>query len=257
MNTSEFSRFKKDLDPEFANQLYERITNDKSMIDHFKAIVREPSSLLQAGLLLVVAIVIVAACARQLFEPRNVQIGGLWVHEMSESAYCEPVDVVYPNYTPSSPLPTPQSQSPSTVAMISLQELRERLDFKFEIPVWAPEGFELVQEVYPPASFSHRPIFSIGWRHPGNRGIFLMLRRTSDWPSGREVPAAFGSWEEVTVQGDPAVLVRPVCADYPTWPRVLGGDRLSLHWSRNGVEYSLYSNDIDREAMLRMAESAR
>ena len=258
MNTPDFSHFRKDPSPEFADALYQKITTRQSFLSGSRAIFKNPVSTVRASLVVIVSVLIVGTCIQQVFTPRQVQVGDFWVHEMSKKFICVG-DTVYPSYTPSSPMPTPQPQpAPAEIPTISLQELKQTLDFTLRIPTWAPQGFSLQHEYPMPSPFVR---YGIGWLGPNGTGISMMYFPATDWPTGMEIRVLRGAWEEVTVHNAPAVVVHGRCR-FETWD----DDITWLYWSQERVYYELSAlpvrnyqnqNDVDIEDLIRMAESAR
>lgn len=262
MNTPDFSQFKKEPPPEFADALYQKIATEHSFLFRTRAILNRPVSTARAALILIVSVLIVGTCARQIYTPRQVQVGSFWVHEMSEEFICAG-DTVYPSYTPSSPMPTPQP-APTNVPTVSLQELKQMLDFPLRIPSWAPEGFSLQQEEYPiPSPFVY---YSISWIGPNNTGINMMYFPEIFWPSGQEIRVLRGAWEETKVRNVPAVVVHGQCRFIGNPQSVQAYENLEmawddnvtrLYWDQEGVYYELFGSDIDADTLIRMAEAAR
>jgi len=258
MKTTDFSQFRKDPPAEFTDALYRKIATRQSFLSSARAIFKNPVSTIRAGLILILSVLIVGTCIQQVLTPRQVQVGNFWVLEMSEKFICAG-NTVYPSYTPSSPMPTPQPQpAPTEIPKISLQELKQTLDFTLRIPTWAPEGFTLQREYPMPSPYTR---YGIGWLGPNGTGISMMYFPATDWPTGREIRVLRGTWEEVTVHNTPAVVVYGRCR-FDTWD-----DSLTwLYWNQEGVYYDLSAlpvknhqdqSDLDIEDLIRMAESAR
>jgi hypothetical protein len=135
------------------------------------------------------------------------------------------------------------------------------MDSDLKIPTFSPEGFAL-QKDFPQPQFFVR--YSINWFGPGDEGVGMWVFNKDAWPTGREIRVLRGKWEEVSVNGKPAVLVDGQCSGVlqpvppygpieATW--ALGFKR--LNWSESGVFYELFTESVDIEDLIRMAESAR
>jgi hypothetical protein len=258
MKTPDFSHFRKEPPPEFTNALFQKITTRRSFFFGAHTMFEKPFSIVRVSFILIVSLLIVGTCVQQVFTPRQVQVGDFWVHEMSKKFICAG-DTVYPSYTPSSPMPTPQPQhAPTEIPTINLQELKQTLDFTLMIPTWAPEGFSLQQEYPMPDPFIR---YGISWLSPNGTGITMMYFPETDWPTGKEIRVLHGAWKEVTVHNTPAVVVYGRCR-FETWDDSVNW----LYWSKGGVYYELFAmpvsnyqnqSDVDSEDLIRMAESAR
>ena len=141
MKTPDFSHFRKEPPPEFTDALYQKITTRRSFFFGAHTMFEKPFSTVRVSFILIVSLLIVGTCVQQVFTPRQVQVGDFWVYEMSKKFICAG-DTVYPSYTPSSPLPTPQP-APINIPTADLEEFRQELGINLSIPTWAPEGFTL------------------------------------------------------------------------------------------------------------------
>lgn len=245
----------------FAEELYARISADKNIITRLRRSVKlNPRRALRFGTAVVIGLVILIACAQQLLEPRNVQVGTMWVQEGDDTV---PV-VTWSNYSNAQDEPV-LSGSPPTP--ISIDEAIELLPYKMKIPEWIPEGYSLSQDVVG-APLSPSWLFYLMWSNDQNEQIDLLVHHGQ----GGEIRVPRGMWEEVSLNGLPAVLVR---GDFPwrqlpppdspewdkgyveqTWDKNAG---LKLIWNQGGARYWIqtfgdYLNEYD---IIRMAESMR
>ena len=246
MNTSDFSRFRKEPSPDFENRLYQKIDKRHKLIKSSRG-----------RLLLFAVLLILGACVQQVLTPRQIQIGNFWVHEMSKKFICAG-DTVYPSYTPSSPLPTPQP-APINIPTADLEEFRQELGINLSIPTWAPEGFTLQETEYsaPTNSFVR---YTINWYGINDTGITMSYFPAIDFPGGREIPVLRGDWDEATVQGQPAVIIHGECSFASTVSEheaVWNDNVIRLNWMQDGVFYELRAYDLDTDVLIKMAESAR
>lgn len=258
MNQDDFTQFRSEPSQEFAEAVYERISTQPNPKASLRSVLDAPVRAWKVVLLTSIAVVVAGACATQVLTPRQTQVGDFWVYEMSEDFICHG-NVVYPSYTPSSPLPTRQP-SPDLTTRVSLAEAldgyEELLGINLKVPTWAPGGFGLRDE-YPEA----RPFvrYSINWlNNATGSGIAMMFQPGDDWPTGREIRVLRGQWEQVSVKGQPAVIVHGRCS-------VLHGRELAFEWNEevtwlfwkdDGVFYELWGMGAEPETLVAMAESA-
>lgn len=167
----------------------------------------------------------------------------------------------------------------------SIEEAREILRFRFKVPAWAPDGFTFSNEIcgfedLSPSSDSafldwesadkntplHLSLYNLKWFNIATQKYEVGPASTAMY--GMSVPP--GSYEEVQVHGQPAVLVRGDWnwedAPWATGETSVGEyeykwDKkraLQLYWVDGEVFYYLYTRaDIPAEDLIRMAESAR
>jgi hypothetical protein len=167
---------------------------------------------------------------------------------------------------------------------LTVEEARKMLRFEFKVPAWVPEGFTFDDRMCGVDSLSDYA--SLHWSGADEfTGITIYLANLRSfnmatqkyvigpaaiwWP-----PVAPGSYEEVQVNGQPAVLVRgdwdlnDVVSEIPPG-RELDADRkletkwdkkraLQLYWVDGEVLYDLYTRaKVYPEDLIKMAESAQ
>lgn len=269
MNDEFMDEFYEAPRPEFGKALYERIS-------------REPQSRLAEGLLgrltfrnSVIALVLlflVAACVYVVADrPRWVKVGEIWVQVQKTYK----VDFTPPaGVTPSSEQPETPPEEPEC---LSLEEAREILRFELRVPTWAPEGVSFDNQVCGIDRLSDHaslywagkdPYSGISIMLSNRRGFNMSTQEYEIWPAAVWVPVAPGSYEEVQIHGQPAVLIRGMWeggyrmteqeiqeAKELNWDK---NEALQLYWLEGEVLYEMYTTaDISAEDLIRMAESTR
>lgn len=201
----------------------------------------------------VVVTTIVGACAREIFRQRNVQVGEMWVLEGQR----ERVVRVHSF----DQLDRPPSLLPPEA--IPVAQALQTLPYGLVLPGWTPEGFSLVEETVPPPKYPDWSV-NLNWVNQSGDGIFLW---SLIWQVEISVPR--GMWEEIEVNGRPAVLVRgrfPPFSQIPTpgpsgfselemsWDEEAG---LSVIWTQGGAQLNLrtFGNYLSEEELIRMADS--
>jgi hypothetical protein len=167
-------------------------------------------------------------------------------------------------------------ETPPDHECLTVEEAREILRFDVKVPAWAPEGF----------TFEHRMcgvdrtsdsagLYWKGADEYSGIGITLQNLRWNDGVKDRigppytMFPVAPGSYKEVQIHGQPAVLV------YGNWEEPWSTERLAeltgkvelewdkkrgmqLYWVEGEVLYYLTTlADVPAEDLIRMAESAQ
>lgn len=149
--------------------------------------------------------------------------------------------------------PTSAAGAPRSVAQIqrvSVTEARKRVPYAFALPTWTPEGAVLTDQVEVIDGASVIMYWTTNSEH-------AFILRTYP-PGGGTGLVGDGSTEAVTVNGQPAALIRGMW-DGATgqWSRP---QFVTLHWTADGVTYELLANtDVGASVgdLLRIAESIR
>ncbi|HEU0291105.1 MAG TPA: hypothetical protein VFR47_00110 [Anaerolineales bacterium] len=265
MNDEFLTHFREAPRAEFAEALYERISRQSqprfAMPKLNKLTLRNTGAMFMLMLL-------VAACVYAVVEKRWNQVGEIWV------------DV---HRDPKQPLVIESGlwKGPAgDMEVGTLMEAKSFLKFAFGFPTWAPNGFILDKKMNI-SPWSEKSLSASWTSQDGGEpiGIFLDYRwfrvpgvtNNPMYESVSTQPVAPGSFEEVEVQGDPAVLVRGdwnwrvyqvvVVEGEPTargfeWDEQNG---LSLYWAEDDVAYLLwtYNPAVSADDLIKMAESAR
>jgi len=270
MNDEFLSQFLEEPRPEFASSLYERISGQPEP--------RRPFRLGQRLTLRNTAIVftllfLVAACVYVVTEKRWNKVGSIWVDVQRTIKVDVPSQSGEPLVIESQP------------ECFSVEEAREILRFRLKVPAWAPDGFTFSDEIcsYEDLSLSFSSPYLIWKGADKNTPIILDVINLKQFNSatqkyevgsastlmyGTSVPP--GSYEEVQVHGQPAVLVRgdwnweeapwangeTYVGEYEyKWDK---NRALQLYWVDGGVFYRLYTRaKVSPEDLIKMAESAQ
>jgi hypothetical protein len=243
---------------EFADALYERISREPP--SRFARTLVKKLTFRNAAIAFVF-LLLVAACAYAVSTRHWDKVGNIWVHVQRT--------VPPPNFTPSTE--EPEIQIPDCV---SVKEAREIIRFDFRVPTWIPEGFTFDDKICGIDGLSD--FAGLYWEGPdrytgisiglSNRRIFNMSIQEYEitdpviWDS-----VAPGSYEEVQVKGQPAVLVHGDWeAPWRTEEMLNHKDEfkwdkkraIQLYWIEGEVFYNLYTQaDLSPEDVIKIAES--
>jgi hypothetical protein len=260
MNDEFLTKFHKAPRAEFADALYERISRGPQP--------RLPGTLankltFRNAAIAFVFLFLIAACVYAVSEKRWNKIGGIYV---------EVQRTLKVDYNPEEPQQYVESEC------LSIVEAREILRFELHVPAWAPDGFMFDGRVCGGVDLDRTSDFAgLYWKGADEySGISISLQdlrrfniSTQEYenvPAVVGLPVAPGSYEEVQVNGKPAVLVRGDWAepwgtgplnqdDEFKWDKKRG---LQLHWVDGEVIYHLHTRaDVSAEDLIRMAESAQ
>lgn len=251
----------------FADALYERLSRQPESRFAGKLTFRN----VVAGFALML---FVAACVYAVTEKRWNKVGDIWVQvEKTHKVLYVPLAEAFEG----------SEISPPVYECLTVEEARNILRFDMRVPSWVPAGFILRDEICGVDQISDSAFLSWDGTDKFN-GISLILANLRWYdptllvyrvgPASVWGPVAPGSYEEVRVNGHPAVLVRgdwdlnDVVSEIPPgrkldedgyleakWDKKLG---LQLHWMDGEVMYHLYTRaNVSPEDLIRMAESAR
>lgn len=256
MNDEFLLRFRKTPRPEFADALYERISQQPRY--------RFADKLTFRNVVMGFALMLfIAACAYVVTEKRWNKVGDIWVDVQKSPKQSLGIQSNF------------WKGPAGEMEVANLEEARSVLGFEFGFPNWAPEGFVLEDKMNM-SPWSQKTLSAFWKSQDGEEpiGIFLNYRWFDVGPAPNPMyesvstyPVAPGGFEEVKVFGHPAVLVRgdwnwqmrPVEETEEIelkWDKKNG---LSLYWADDDVAYLLwtYNPTISPEDLIRMAESAR
>lgn len=245
----------------FADALYERISKEPQ--PRFAQTLVKKLTFRNAAVAFVF-LLFVAACVYAVAEKRWNKVGGIWVDvQKTLTIEAGPPEIV--------------SESELGVECLTVEEAKEILHFDFQVPTWTPEGFTFDNRICGIGLTSASDV-SLLWQGPDEySGIHIMLRnlRWFDMASqGYKVgtastlfPVSPGSYEEVQVNRQPAVLVHGSWEDPwnmqppPEGKWELKWDKrrgLQLYWVEGEVLYYLSTlADVPAEDLIRMAESTQ
>lgn len=241
---------------EFVDKLYVKISNDGNGWAQFLHSMLLNPKRWRVAATFTIGLIIIVACARLLLEPRNVQVGTMWVQEGGDT-------ISVPKMWGGIGEEEPVLSSPPMP--ITADEAIGMVPYKMKVPEWTPEGFSLLQDTVRPPNFPTWDIW-LYWSNSQNEQIELFA---TEMQLAIHVPR--GMWEEVSVNGLPAVLVR---GDFPwrqlpppdspewntgfelTWDKNAG---YQLTWTQEGAWFRLrtFGQYLDKEDLIRMAESMR
>lgn len=254
--------------PEFADALYERISQQSR--PRFAQALAQRLTLRNAAIVFAF-LFFVAACVYAVTEKRWSKVGGIWV-EVQRTLQLDLTTLT----------PEELAPIPGPAECLNIEESRKILRFELHVPTWAPDGFTLDDRI---CGIDRTSDFAgLYWKGKDessgiNIGINIMLenlRRFNGSTQKYQIapatatilgPVAPGSYEEVQVLGQPAVLVH---GDWEEpwmtgpmmnrkyefkWDKKRG---LQLHWVDGEVMYHLLTHaQVSAEDLVKMAESAR
>jgi len=247
---------------EFADALYERISQQPRFAQTLWQRLTLRNSVIMIALLF-----IVAACVYAVVERGWHKVGGIWVNVQKTHT----IEFTLPPETFEESVAQPQD-----IECLTVEEARQVLRFDIHVPTWAPEGFTLDDRMCGVDQLSD--FAYLNWLRAGKsagisitlsnlRGFNMATQEYQIWPAAVWQPIAPGSYKEVQIQGKPAVLVRGDWGgSWRTGPMTEGKHELKwdkkqalqLFWVDGEVLYSLYTQeDVSVENLIKMAESAR
>jgi len=124
---------------------------------------------------------------------------------------------------------------------------------KLPWPAWVPEGFVLQDKVQL-CEGDHGKSIGLTWEHAASRrSVSLFAEHLNQDFIPAEIVGS-GGVEEVTVNGEPAALVRGA---WNPKTKLWGKGLVHLRWSRGQVVYQLITTEgtLSTEELVRMAES--
>ncbi len=267
MNDEFLTRFYETPRTEFAKALYQRI--DRQPQPYVAGILTRKLTL-RNSLLILALLFLIAACVYAVTDTGWHKVGSIWVNV--ERTYKVELD------GPFTRTEQPGVQ-PARPECLMVEDAKKILRFEIRVPTWAPEGFTFVNKI---CGINQLSDFAfVYWEGTEkDAGIQIMasnLRMFNGAMQKYEVEQPFlwqpvppGSYKEVRVHGQPAVLVRgdwDVAAppsEVPAGQTVeLNGKwdkkmALQLHWVDGETMYSLYARvNVSIKDLIKMAESAQ
>lgn len=263
MNDEYLNQFYEVPRPEYADALYERISQQPE--PRFAQSIMKKLTLRNAGLTFAI-LFFVAACVYAVIERGWRKVGGIWIN-------------VQQTYTVEY-FPAPEVSEGSTVQSqdyecLTVEEVREILQFKLKVPTWAPEGFVLNDKMCGVDRISD--LVYLYWAGPDEYSGIEMIVNNLKWydVAAQEYeigdpaiwsPVAPDSYQEVQVHGQSAILIRGDWGSHWSVDNGAAGKKelqwawqaLQLYWVDGEVMYHLYSQAfLPVEDLIRMAESTR
>ena len=271
MNDEFMHQYYEEPRAEFVGALYERISQESQ--PHFAQVIVKKLTFRNAAIAFAF-LFFVAACVYAVTEKRWDRVGEIWV----QVERTHKVEFIPP--PEESEEPGIQFEEPQC---LTLEEAMEILRFDFQVPTWAPEGFRFDDRICGIDRISdYASLFwagadqssGISLMISNQRGFNIATQKYEIGPAAIWGPVAPGSYKEVQVHGQPAVLVQGdwdlpgIVAEVPPgrevdangqveakWDKKRG---IQLHWLDGEIMYSLYGGtNVSSEDLLRMAESAQ
>jgi len=269
MNDEFLKQFYETPPPEFAHALYERISHEPQprLAEGFLGRLTFRNSAIAFVLLF-----LVAACVYVVVDrPRWIKVGEIWVQVQRtyKIDFTPPAGATLSSEQPETPPEEPEC--------LSLEEAREILRFEVRVPTWAPEGIRFDNQVcgidwlsdFASLYWAGQDSYSgISIMLSNRRGFNMSTQKYEIWPAAVWEPVAPGSYEEVQIHGQPAVLIRGMWeGGYWRTEQEIQGEKelkwdkdgaLQLYWLEGEVLYQMYTTaDVSAEDLIKMAESAR
>jgi len=263
MNDEFLNQFLEAPRAEFADTLYKRISRQPQ--PRFAETMIKNLTFRNAAVAFAL-LFFVAACVYIVSEKRWNKEGGIWVDvQKTFKLEFDPSEI--------------QVEEIPDSECVTVEEAREILRFQFQVPAWVPEGFTFVNSMCGIDRTSDSA--GLHWKGADKYSGIAMNLNNLRWNDGIRdrivspstmLPVAPGSYEEVQIHGQSAVLVR---GDWE-WPwgteesvQVFAGmeevelkwDKkrgLQLYWVQGEVLYYLSTHaNVSAEDLIKMAESAQ
>ena len=271
MNDEFLLRYRRTPRPEFADALYQRISSQPQ--PRLAIPVLNRLTFRNVGAMLALML-FVAACVYAVADRGWRKVGDIWVQvEKTHKVLYVPLTEAFEG----------SEIFPPVYECLTVEEARNILRFDMRVPSWVPAGFILRDEICGVDQISDSAF--LYWEGTDKfNGISLVLANLRWYdptmlvyqvgPASVWGPVAPGSYEEVQVNGKPAVLVRgnwdlnDVVSEIPAgrkldadgnldakWDKKLG---LQFHWVDGEVMNHQYTRaNVSTKALLRIAESKR
>jgi hypothetical protein len=121
------------------------------------------------------------------------------------------------------------------------------LPFTFSMPAYIPDGFHFSDDVVIAQSKSW---IAMTWRGEGGE-LELLVQQNWDMT----IPAGVDSAKEIQINGQPAILIRGVWDKNGKWDNTI--KEVQLYWRKHELIYTLISDVLGNEELLRIAESIK
>ncbi len=251
MNDDFLTRYYQAPSEEFTQELYNRISKQKPSLLTGKLSFRN-------AILALATIILIAACISKAAASKWNQVGNIWVPILTR--------LNQDSYLSFNFLPLGAPSYDKVQKSVNLSKAEQAWDCVLEVPSWAPGGFTTDGKITLDEWFTGaRPDDGrTTWSDPSDnqKSIILIFHPLSAWvnwngnyqkqrvvePTTR--PAVPGSFKEVEVNGQPAVLIQGdwILSNPDTPFNPFNFDAkwdehatLSLYWTKNEVEYRLYT----------------
>jgi hypothetical protein len=252
-------RYRRTPSSAFEDNLYRRLERQKGLRLLWVEIRSSRAKTILSIFIVLAAIGLMGACAREVFSPGWTQVGEYQVYERSRQ--CK--DFSMP-LSPLEPQPDFVNPPPDPNNFLPIDEIRERLAYDLQIPTWAPDGFVHQFEYTDVVSMMD---FSSLWLTEEST-ISFYASPVSKESSPLTADVYRGTAEERAINGNPGILVQGGCGfgstteleDSVVIERVWDDDISLLRWRADDVDYSLHSlglGVVTAEDLVRMAQSSR
>ena len=246
----------------FAKALYERISHDPPQR------IAQPviNQLTFRNVVVAFSLLFfIAACVYAIAERGWRRVGNFWINvERTQKVSIPPMPDI-----------EELEAEPQSYGCVPLDEAKEALPFDLHVPTWAPDGFIFDGRVCGVNWIGDSA--SLYWQSEQEQFSIQLLAakltsynwHTQDYKTNDPIVGTVGpgSYKEVEVQGQPAILVRGEW----DWMKVIPTDQeiefdskwdselaIRLYWLDGDILYYLYTRaDVSAEDLIKMAESAQ
>lgn len=156
------------------------------------------------------ALVLVAFAAYQIISPNfqyEANIGGIDIYEMDYRIVMKPYWASSP---PSGDTPDPFAEPGEPAVppdLISVYSAMGELPYTIQLPTYLPKGIQLYERTYNNPSF-WEDFFFLNWSDDGQERRFVLFVHQVGEMTSEEIRLAPGKWEQIDLNGTPAILVR-------------------------------------------------
>ena len=259
MNDDFIYRALPEVSKEFAESLYANISSDVPSRSQGRIYPRLAGLRWSQVALIALTVLLLIAWSQLKLWIRYVPVGNLWLVEKNRSTQLTPGDRHAIPFVPT-PLPTPQFYDPAQMSTAEFEEFMQQVvsEYVIYVPSWIPEGFHDLENLHE-MMFWDSTIWV--WSNDGGEKIRLFSVGKA---GGMRPYAPKGMWEEVSVNGQSAILIHgrftTTSSENPQaprkWDEKLG---LQLYWSTGKYIHVLetYGPYVREQDLIRMAESAQ
>lgn len=256
MNDDFLKRMRKPPPSEFANDLYERISQPMNE-SHYRIqprILRRTAFTLGVASLLLLVVVVVSPAARAFAEKQFRQVGALIFRPIDADPATSPAGSVQPT------VPAPGDTNPPENATL-LEDASRLSGFTVLAPAYMPEGYT-VDNVWS-INRQESGIYVVSTFRNDANNHFLLLNQV-DYSPGASFEQTYGDNEQVSdtsVGGQAAVWITGRLMTDPTdhSPKLPAEPQLYptnwLVWQNGDITYALFGNGLSQQEMIRIAES--
>ncbi len=226
--------------PEYATQLYQRLSQQypDSRLEKKGAFNKMNGRRMWIYALVTLALVVAAVFATAGEVRASVidlikSVAGFNVVESNESPlkdFGENAATADKTALPGQAQDTPMAVSTVIIPTLSLDDVLQNPPFEFSLPQYVPAGFTLTGDA---AVANSGEWVSLTFANLDDAEIWMLVEESY---TGYQLPAGIDSTEEVSVKGQPALLIRGGWNASHQWDERYG---MELHWQQNGRYYRL------------------